>query len=162
MELIILWMASSAVLFILYHIHLQYSLYSLGHGYWIGWAISWDFFVCCAIFFITSLILSRANTRHRLIVGYIIPLLISLSVFFIIPQNSYLHLFDSRQTAFDDIIRLTPIYCLVMLISNIFWINQQSKIYFKYQANAGIIFLIILINIIFLLFWAFMEIIAGM
>lgn len=162
MELLILWIASSAVLFILYHIHLQYSLYSLDHHYWIAWEISWDFFVCCTIFFITSLILSKANTRHRLIVGYLIPLLIGLSVFFIIPKNSYLHLFDSRQTIFDDIIGMTPIYCLVMLISNIFWTNQQSKIYFKSQSNAGIIFLIILINITFFLFWTFMEIVAGM
>lgn len=170
--LFFVWIISSIVLFFLIELHLSYAEKLLGNGlgsgYWIGWEISWELFLSVAVFFISSLLFTKITstkikTHHRFIVAYLLPIILSITVFNSIPQNYYKTFFDGGINTLENIIvNTTYLVCLAMAISHIFWLKQEVDFYQKEKTHFAITTLLVIINFLLVSLWGFAELVRGM
>ncbi|OOS23783.1 hypothetical protein B0681_09155 [Moraxella porci DSM 25326] len=157
------WVCSNILLFILYRIHYAYAVHLLGDGYWIGWEISWEFFLGVAIYFMSSLLLSKfckINTfKNRILIAHLIPLTISVITYINVPDNYYAKFFDGIASEFETfVVATTYPLCLIAGISQILWVCQEVKFYSQQSVHILIPTLLILINAGFITFWAVLAV----
>lgn len=160
------WACINISLFCLYRIHYAYAARLLGDGYWIGWHMSWEFFLSTAIFFMSSLLLSRfckINTfKNRMLIAYLIPLTVSVIAFINVPSNYYVKFFDGTGSEFENFVATTTYpLCLMAGIGQILWMCQEVKFYSQQSVYILIAILLILINTGVITFWAILEVAAG-